>query len=586
MKNRKKEVTMLPNSLTMPPDSQKTESTPRGLLRAAFTRAAFGIAATATIMGSAMPAAAQSGDPIRELTLISRAQAANPQQFQAAELIAQAWRQLGLDVQVQGMPRPQQSDAVWYNRDTWDLTMWQMVGRPERSDPDELIYNLFHSTTMEKGYNFVGYMNPEYDKIAEKQRVTANRADRKVLIDQLQDIVNDDQVYAFLVHPLQTYAFDKTVWDASSTVVQPGLGIKNFWTFSGIKPLGGQKDMILNSSDELNAINPFYISGATDSWITELVWDRMMRIGPTGLAEPWAAKSVQWADDAKSVTVTLRDGMKWHDGKPVTIDDVVFSFTAPVKYAPMYKPFVSGIANIEVLDSSTVRFDLAEPNAAFETSTLAKINLAPKHIWEPLLANLGEGENAESVLETSRIGSGPFKFNRWATQQEVVLDANKGHWAAPNMERWILRIVLNVEATLGMLRSGELNFLSDYTGDPALLMEAANADGDLDVVESVDIGFQYVAFNLRRPPFDDAAFRRALSAAINRELIRKAAYNGFAVNANSVVSPALSFWHKAGIDKELPVGMDLAKSILKDAGYVIKGGKLHYPAGMSEKLGK
>ena len=554
---------------------------PKTLLRAAFAAAT-----TAVLMAGSLPAAAESGDEVRKLTLISRAQAANPQQFQGAELIAQAWRKLGLDVEVQGMPRPQQSDAVWYNRDTWDLTMWQMVGRPERSDPDELIYNLFHSSTAEKGYNFVGYVNPEYDTLVEKQRVTANRDDRKVMIDRLQDIINEDQVYAFLVHPLQTFAIDKTVWNASSTVVQPGLGIKNFWTYTNIEPLGDQKDMILNSSDELNAINPFYISGATDSWITELIWDRMMRIGPTGLAEPWAAKSVEWSSDSMSVTVTLRDGMMWHDGTPVTAEDVVFSFTAPVKYAPMYKPFVNGIANIEVLDASTVRFDLSKPNAAFETSTLSKLNLAPKHVWEPLLAALGEGESAESIREESRIGSGPFKFNRWANQQEVVLDANTDHWSAPKMERWILRIVLNVEATLGMLRSGELNFLSDYTGDPVLLIEASDADGDLDVVESVDIGFQYVAFNLRRPPFDDTAFRRALSTAINRELIRKAAYNGFAVTANSVVSPALSFWHKAGIDKELPTGINLAKSILEDAGYVVEDGKLHYPAGQTELFGE
>ena len=545
-------------------------------------RATFAVASTAALFAGSLPAVAQSGDPIRDLTLISRAQAANPSQFQAAELIAQAWRQLGLEVEVQGMPRTQQSDAVWYNRDTWDLTMWQMAGRPERSDPDELIYNLFHSATREAGYNFVGYENPEYDEIAEKQRVTADRNERKVLIDRLQDIINEDQVYAFLVHPLQTFAFDKTVWDASSMVEQPGLGIKNFWTFSNAAPLGDQKDMILNSSDELNSINPFYISGATDSWITELIWDRMMRIGPTGLAEPWAAETVEWADDAKSVTITLRDGMMWHDGQPVTTEDVVFSFTAPIDFAPMYKPFVDGIANIEVVDDKTVRFDLTEPNAAFETSTLAKLNLVPKHVWEPLLANLGEGENAESILEESRIGSGPFKFDRWATQQEVVLNANADHWAAPKMDRWILRIVLNVEATLGMLRASELNFLSDYTGDPTLLIEAADADGDLDVVESVDIGFQYLAFNLRRPPFDDAAFRRALSAAINRELIRKAAYNGFAVTANSVVSPALSFWHKDGIEGELPEGMDLAKSILADAGYTVEDGRLHYPAGKTE----
>ncbi len=52
----------------------------------------------------------------------------------------------------------------------WDSTAWQMVGRPERCDPDEFIYNLFHSSTPEKGYNFIGYLNPEYDAVAEAQR--------------------------------------------------------------------------------------------------------------------------------------------------------------------------------------------------------------------------------------------------------------------------------------------------------------------------------------------------------------------------------------------------------------------------------
>src|SRR5262249_4137192 len=86
-----------------------------------------------------VPGAAEAeGDRVRKLVLISGAQAADPQEFQAAQLIAQEWRKLGLEVEVRGLPRPQVSDLVWYNRDKWDVTMWRMVGRPERSDPDEL----------------------------------------------------------------------------------------------------------------------------------------------------------------------------------------------------------------------------------------------------------------------------------------------------------------------------------------------------------------------------------------------------------------------------------------------------------------
>ena len=134
----------------------------------------------------------------------------------------------------------------------------------------------------------------------------------------------------------------------------------------------------------------------------------------------------------------------------------------------------------------------------------------------------------------------------------------------------------NAEASFGMLRSGEVNFMSDYTGDPQLLLDAAEEDGDLAVVESVDIGFQYVAFNNRRAPFDDAAFRNALSKSIDRDLMMAAAWSGFAVKANSHVSPALGFWHAKGIT-DMETGVELAPGILADAGYEVIDGRLHYP---------
>ena len=549
-------------------------------LTGGITRSA--LAASAALM-IASPALA-AGDEIRPITIWARTQAANPQAYQAAQLIAQAWQELGLEVEVRGIPRPQQSDLVWYNRDDWDTTMWQMVGRPERSDPDEVVYNLFHSSTAESGYNFVGYINPEYDQVAEAQRVETDEAKRQELVKKSQEIIARDQPYMLLVHPTKVFAFDKNVWNPESMVEQAGLGIKNFWTFVGAEPQGDQKDMIVNSSDEMNAINPLYISGATDSWVTELIWDRLMRIGPDGLPQPWAAESYQWLDPT-TIELTIRDGMRWHDGQPVTVEDVVFSFEAPAMgdEAPMYKPFVEGITAIEATGERTVRMTLAQPNAAFLTSTLAKINLIPKHIWEPILADLvTRPENAEQIVEETRTGSGPFKYVDWTLQQQVVLEANPDHWSAPKMERWILRIIPNVEAALGMLRSGEVNFMSDYTGDPEILLDVAEQDGDLEIVDSVDIGFQFLAFNNRLAPFDDPNFRRALSFAVPRELMVAAAWNGYSVPSNSIVSPALPFWYNEAV---LPIeaGPEVAAAELAKGGYELIDGKLHYPDGVTEQ---
>ncbi|NKE44104.1 twin-arginine translocation pathway signal protein [Roseomonas frigidaquae] len=535
--------------------------------------------------GSAQAQAAQ-GDPIRPLVLLTRPQAAAPAAYQAAELIAQEWRKLGLQIELRPLPNQQMSQVVWYERQRWDFTMWQMVGRPERGDPDEMVYNLLHSANIATGYNFVGYNNPAYDRLAEAQRSEMDQARRQALVRQVQEVVNQDQPYAFLVHPVNLQAFNKQVFVESSAVNQAGLGIRNFWNWISLQPTGAQRDIIVNSTEPVKATNPFYVSGAPDSWVTDLVWDRLMRVGPDGLPQPWAAERVVQPDPLH-IECTLRDGMAFHNGDPVTAEDVVFSFEAPGtgNESPMYRPFVQNIASVVATDPKTVRFTLKRPDAAFRIAVLAKLNIVQKKTWAPVLAEYqNRPENLESYVEERPIGSGPYRFVRSRVNEEVVLEANPNHWAKPKADRWIMRIITNTEATLGAFRRGEINVLADYFGDPDLVKEMAEANPRMIAVrEEVDIGFQFVGMNLRRAPFSDAAFRRALSASVNREMMAGAAWNGQAVPANSMVSPALEAWHDAGIVGRVPGGnLDGAKRLLQEAGYRVVNGKLHYPAGVRE----
>ena len=225
-------------------------------------------------------AAQEAGDAIRPITLLTQPEAAAPQEFQAAQIVADAWRKLGLTVNVRPLPGQQFNQVIWYERQRWDTTTWQMVGRPERSDPDELTYNLFVSANAANGYDFVGYRNPEYDRLAQAQREELDLEKRKALIMQAQELINHDQPYGFEVHPYNVVAYNKSVWDPKSLISQAGIGIRNTWTWINIKPVGAQHDVVLNSVAPPTNLNPFNIPGGQGSWATEIVWDRLMRVGP------------------------------------------------------------------------------------------------------------------------------------------------------------------------------------------------------------------------------------------------------------------------------------------------------------------
>jgi peptide/nickel transport system substrate-binding protein len=523
---------------------------------------------------------------MRELVLLSRPQAQAPDEFEFTKLLAVEMTKIGIPVKVEVTPWEKMSDIVWFQRDKWDFTGWQMVGRPERADPDEFTYNLFHSTTAKDGYNFVGYLDAEYDKLATDQRKEVDANKRAVLIKQAQKRLAEGSPYLFMVHPKVNNAFNSDVFDPASIVDANGIGIKNFWTFVGAKPKGAKKDMVLNTQENVLAINPLYISGGVDSWVYELIWDRLMRVDADGLAKPFAAEKVEWKDE-KTVEVTIRPGMKWHDGKPVTIEDVIFSFEAPQgDMSPMYKPFTSNIEKMEKLAENKMVFRLKSPSAAFLTATLAKVNLIPKHVWEPIFKDLaGKKINAEKYQEQIPIGSGPFKFVSWKLNEEIVLAANADHFQKPNLSRWIVRSVPNADAALGMMDSGEINFLSSYSGDPNILLAKAKAKPYIKVVSSVEVGARFIGLNMRRAPFDDQSFRQALQNLVNKQGIVDMVYKGSAVPAYGVISPTLKFWYNNDIASMYPYSPEKAKETLKKAGYEWDAnGKILYPKGKKETL--
>ncbi|MCY4020906.1 MAG: ABC transporter substrate-binding protein [Chloroflexi bacterium] len=558
----------------------------------------------ALVMVAVVPVSSQSaGEMVPSIIVHSVTQAERPIEYETTRLVVENMRELGLEVEHRAIPWAQLIDEIWYSRvegegraeRPFQMTHWRMVGRPERSDPDEFTYNLFHSSVRDGGYNFIGYNNPDYDALAEAQRVeVADKEARLELICEAQQVIRNDMVNAYFIHPLTPQVVNTDTFNADSIVTQAGIGVHNFWTWIGIEPTGDDKTLITSTTSFLNSFNPLEIAGDAPSRVTEMTWDRLMRINPIGVPEPWAAESVVW-EDPLNVVVTLRQGMTWHDGEAVQSDDAAYSFEAALAgttqvdedgneefrpEAPDYHPFARNVANIEIIDDLSLRFTLHTPSAAFETSSLAKLNLIPKHVWEPIIDDLltRDDADADSIQEEIPIGSGPFKYVAFDVNEFVLLEAFDGHWALPQIDTWLMNVLPNQEATLGQIQSGEMNFLWEWPGDPGVLQDIVNENEHLDLFSAISIGMNYFAFNVRYAPFDDVSFRQAVAHTIPQQFIIDNIFNGMAAPADSFVSAALEYWRQCDDLPTYDFSIEGARALLESAGYSWDDdGRLLYP---------
>jgi peptide/nickel transport system substrate-binding protein len=328
------------------------------------------------------------------------------------------------------------------------------------------------------------------------------------------------------------------------------------------------------SPDSLNPGNGLLSEAYT---LYELVYDTPIAVNVDGSFAPELATEWSASDDGLTWTVTIRDDAVFHDGEPVTAEDVRFSMqlykdTADFPYLPSYASYFE---TIEAPDPTTLVLTTAEPLGAFEAN-MVFMYVLPKHLWEDVEDPL-EFQNEEMI------GSGPFKLAEYAEREFTRLESNADYWkGAPFIDEVIFQTIGNADARIQALTNGDVDAISEFT--PTAFTALSNAENV--EVHVADIGaggdLRDILFNMVSPencPVDDGGectghpalqdveVRQALAKAMDKQQIIDVALLGLGTQGVGFVPPGLGDYF-IGTEADYAYDPAAANAQLEAAGYV------------------
>lgn len=279
------------------------------------------------------------------------------------------------------------------------------------------------------------------------------------------------------------------------------------------------------------------------------------------LAEKWTVSK-----DNLRIRFDLRKGAKWHDGRPVTAEDVKFSLETLEKYHPRGVE-LKRISEILILSDTSLEIRFRSPSVTFFPFLDEAGFIIPKHVY-------GTGEDpSRHPSNNSPVGSGPFIFGEWKRADRITLVKNTNYYihGEPFVDKTIFRIIPSGPSRVLALETGEIDYLAERAlpeSDVVRLKENPNF-----VVTDRGLGIRgltTIVFNTRRKPWNDLRVRQAVAYAIDRKVMVEKAAFGLALPAYSPFSKINSPWaYNPSVEGMYP--QDLAKTIklLDEAGFPV-----------------
>lgn len=322
-------------------------------------------------------------------------------------------------------------------------------------------------------------------------------------------------------------------------------------------------DLIIGSSGSPTLFNDLYSADTASSAIEGFIYDSL--VGGNTEFEPELSMAESWdvSEDTLVHTLKLKEGLTFHDGEPVTAEDVKFTFDIPLHedYDGPRKGYFEKIESVEIIDDLTVKFTLSAVDPAFHV-TLG-YGILPQHILgDVAVADLGEHE----FNTKSPIGSGPFKFVEWVDGQYVKVEAfDDYHEGRPYLDTLTYKIVTDADQLLTQLNTGDVHYSLVPSTDLETVQEW-ESQGQLKIESGLALSYTYLGYNLRNPLFEDKTVRQALTHAIDRETIVESVMNGDGEVAHFPESP-LSWAYDDSNAPKFEYDPEKAKALLEEAGW-------------------
>ena len=373
-------------------------------------------------------------------------------------------------------------------------------------------------------------------------------------------------------------------------------------------PIGkfGGNIVVATIGDGPKTFNPWESKDATSSSVGEMLYDGLTTIDVnTGKTIPKMAKSVEVMPDKKTYIIHLRKGLKWTDGKPITADDVVFTWNDIIfggfgNTSTRDSLYIDGkLPTVKKLDDYTIEFKTYKPFAPFLRDLAAPV--APKHIFEPVIKN-GQSEFSAFMSGSSDpktfVTSGAFMIEEYKPAQRIIFKRNPNYYKIdkngqklPYLDKYIMLIVGNTNNQLLKFQSGELDFIPiEGANVSTLKLQESKKGADFKIYNlGADTSTSFIAFNLSKDKnsdgkyivdpikqewFNDLNFRRAIEYAIDRNSIILNVANGIGTPLYTAESPTSIFLNKDL--KEPEYNVEKAKELLKKSGfYLDEKGALH-----------
>ncbi|HEX7065782.1 MAG TPA: peptide-binding protein [Bacillales bacterium] len=336
-------------------------------------------------------------------------------------------------------------------------------------------------------------------------------------------------------------------------------------------------NIVVASTGSPTLFNPYYSEDTASGDIGGFMYNSLVTIDKEFNPVPDLAKSWEKSDDGLTWTFHLREDVKWHDGKPFTAEDVVFSYNIPrsKEYTGPRASSFEIIKSIKAPDKYTVKIQLSEPYAPFLIDTCS-YGILPKHILgDTPIAKMGKVD----FNTKNPIGTGPYKFVEWKDGQYVKLKANEDYYAGkPYINTITYKIIPDANSILAQFKAGQVDYIGVQPQDIETV-QAMVKQGKAETQKTVALSYTYMGYNLRLPMFQDKKVRQALTMAIDRKKLVKAVLNGQGTVANAPGSP-LSWAYNDDVPT-FPYNPEKAKKLLSEAGWKDTDGD-----GIREKDGK